>query len=104
MSFENMDPARALALTPRPRLIDVRQPEEFRGELGRLPGAELVPLASLPEAAQAWPREEPLLLICRSGNRSARAAELLVGMGFARLYNLAGGMLAVNEMNLPVER
>lgn len=102
--FENVRPDSAVSLTPRPRIIDVREPDEFVGELGHLPGAELVPLATLPERARAWPKDEPLLLVCRSGGRSARAAETLGEMGFERLFSLEGGMLAVNERKLPVER
>lgn len=102
--FENVRPARAVALIPSLRVIDVREPAEFVGELGHLPGAELVPLATLPERARAWRRNEPILLVCRSGNRSARAAEMLGEMGFERLFNLEGGMLAVNEQKLRVER
>jgi len=85
------------------RRIDVREPSEFEGPLGHLPRAELVPLSTLPGAAAAWPRGEPLLLICRSGARSLKAARLLAEAGFGSLYNLEGGMLAVNEGGLPVE-
>lgn len=77
------------------RLIDVRQPDEFEGDLGHLDGAELVPLGQLAEISQAWPQDAPLLLICRSGNRSSQAARALRARGFSNLANLAGGMLAV---------
>ncbi|MCI0669926.1 MAG: rhodanese-like domain-containing protein [Myxococcaceae bacterium] len=90
-------------LPPDARRIDVREPAEFEGVLGRLPGAELVPLGALPHAAETWPREAPLLLICRSGARSMNAARQLAVRGFTRLYNLDGGMLAVREMGLSVE-
>lgn len=86
------------------RLVDVREPSEFDAELGHVVGAELVPLATLPEAARGWRRDADLVLICRSGARSARAARALVEMGFDRVMNLAGGMLAYNETKLPVER
>lgn len=79
------------------RLIDVRQPDEFEGDLGHLEGAELVPLGQIKEACAAWPRNAPLLLICRSGNRSSQAARALGAMGFTNLGNLAGGMLAVRS-------
>jgi sulfur dioxygenase len=84
-------------LGPEVRRIDVREPEEFEGPLGHLPRAELVPLPSLEAASDSWPREAPLLLICRSGRRSVTAAQLLARRGFGRLYNLKGGMLAVRE-------
>lgn len=77
------------------RLIDVRQPDEFEGELGHLEGAELVPLGQLPQACRTWPKDAPLLLICRSGNRSTQAARALRALGFSHLANLSGGMLAV---------
>lgn len=102
--FQNVDPARALALVPKPRIVDVRQPEEFHGELGHIPNAELVPLATVGERAREWRTDEPLLFVCRSGGRSSRAAELLASMGFERVFNLEGGMLAVNAQDLPVER
>ena len=86
------------------RIIDVREPAEFTGELGHVPGAELVPLASLPTAAASWARDAALLVVCRSGGRSARAAMQLRAMGFARVMNLAGGMLAYGQAGLPVER
>jgi rhodanese-related sulfurtransferase len=86
------------------RLVDVREPHEFDAELGHVPGSELVPLAALPAAAARWPRDADLVLICRSGGRSARAARALVELSFGRVMNLAGGLLAYNEAGLPVER
>ena len=86
------------------RLIDVRQPEEYVGELGHIAGAELVPLATVGAAAASWPRDTPILLICRSGARSVRAALELQQVGFTAVYNLAGGMTAWNSAQLPVER
>lgn len=83
------------------RVIDVREPDEFVGPLGHVPGAELVPLSTLAGAAAGWRRDEPLLLVCRSGGRSSRAAVLLAGMGFSQLFNLAGGMLGWDANGLP---
>ena len=102
--YQDVPLAALTELGPEVRRIDVREPDEWTGPLGRLPRAELVPLATVEAASAAWPREGPLLLICRSGNRSGKAAKLLAQRGFTRLYNLAGGMLAVNEAGLPVER
>ncbi len=76
------------------RIVDVREPHEFDDELGHVPGAELVPLRQLAAAAASWHRGRAVLLVCRSGGRSSRAAELLVAMGFTRAVNLRGGMLA----------
>lgn len=93
--YENFLPSQLKQLDPSIRMIDVREPDEFTGPLGHLPGAELVPLGTVERASESWSREKPLLLICRSGGRSASAATALASRGFTRLYNLVGGMLAV---------
>lgn len=76
------------------RLVDVRQPEEYTGELGHIAGAELVPLATLDVGAAQWKRDEPIVVLCRSGGRSGRAARVLENLGFSRVASMAGGMLA----------
>jgi rhodanese-related sulfurtransferase len=86
------------------RLVDVREPYEMHGALGRVPGSELVPLATLLAVAGGWDPDEELVLICRSGQRSARAAEALAARGFRRVMNLDGGMIAYAAAGLPVER
>jgi glyoxylase-like metal-dependent hydrolase (beta-lactamase superfamily II) len=85
-------------------VVDVREPQEFSGELGHVPGARLVPLASLRDATHEWDREREIVLVCRSGGRSAHAAVELANQGFRHLYNLRGGMLAWNAVSLPIER
>ena len=103
-AFRNIQPEAALALNPPPRVIDVREPDEFVGELGHLPGALLVPIGTLPASAREWKKAEPILLVCRSGARSARAAEILAQSGFESVLNLEGGMIAVHAKKLHVER
>ncbi len=80
-------------------VIDVREPSEFTGSLGHIAGAKLVPLGTIPTAAASLPRK-PLLLVCRSGGRSASAAAHLAGQGF-EVYNLVGGMTAWGAQGLP---
>jgi rhodanese-related sulfurtransferase len=82
--------------------IDVRGDHEFRGPLGHVEEALLVPLPELEARAGELPRGRPLLLICRSGVRSAKACEKLQGLGIASVTNLAGGMIAWNNARLPV--
>jgi rhodanese-related sulfurtransferase len=86
------------------RIVDVREPHEYTGELGHIPGAELVPLATLSDAAKAWDKRAEIVLVCRSGARSGRACAQLAVMGFENVFNLAGGMIAYNEAKLQVER
>ena len=83
------------------RWIDVREPSEFVGELGHIDGAELVPQATLGTASVAWDKSETIVVICRSGGRSARAARLLAIAGFEKVINLAGGMQEWNRLGLP---
>ncbi len=89
-----------------PLLLDVRQPEEYTGELGHVPGALLVPLGELRgrigEIA-AHPGRT-IITICRSGNRSARAAAILRDAGFANVLNMTGGTLAWRDRGFPVDR
>ena len=84
----------SLGEQPRHRVIDVRDANEYHGDLGHIPGAELVPLPNIGLLADSWDRTEALLVVCRSGKRSGVAVELLLGLGFRRVANVQGGMLA----------
>lgn len=86
------------------RIVDVRQPEEFGGELGHINGAELVPLATVKSVSSGWDVDEPIIVVCRSGGRSAQAARALSESGFSRVMNMQGGMLAWNQEQLPTHR
>jgi rhodanese-related sulfurtransferase len=69
------------------RLVDVRSPEEFGN--GHLPGAVNLPVHELDRRmAEVGPRDGELILYCRSGRRSAKAAALLRAHGFTKVHNL----------------
>jgi molybdopterin/thiamine biosynthesis adenylyltransferase/rhodanese-related sulfurtransferase len=72
-------------------LIDVREPAEW--ELAHLAGARLVPLGMLAESIATLDRDREIVVMCRSGQRSASAARQLHAAGFHRVKNLAGGLL-----------
>jgi sulfur dioxygenase len=84
------------------QLVDVREPEEFAGPLGHIPGAQLLPLGRLAEEAQQLDRERPIVTVCRAGGRSAQATVLLHRAGFTKVANLAGGMLRWRAQGLVV--
>jgi glyoxylase-like metal-dependent hydrolase (beta-lactamase superfamily II)/rhodanese-related sulfurtransferase len=85
-------------------LVDVRDPAEFHGALGHVPGAQLMPLATLSTNASSLPRDRPLVTICRSGGRSGKAALQLNALGFERVASLRGGMLGwAEKKELPIE-
>jgi len=84
-------------------VIDVREPEEFDGPLGRIPGARLVPLGELAERAEELKTEKPVVAVCRAGGRSAQATVILRRAGLEKVANLAGGMLRWRAQRCPVE-
>lgn len=97
-------PATAVsALLGQALVVDVREPDEFHGELGHLPGAELLPLGTLRSAGPSLDRERPLIVVCRSGGRSAKAAMELARLGFTRVASLRDGLLAWRAHGLPLE-
>ncbi|MCX7961106.1 MAG: MBL fold metallo-hydrolase, partial [Burkholderiales bacterium] len=61
----------------RVEIVDVREPHEFEGPLGHIPGAKLVPLGALEERAKEFVGEKPVVTVCRSGARSAQASVIL---------------------------
>jgi len=103
-SYPEISVEEARLLVGEARFVDVREPDEYVGELGHIAGAELVPLASVATAAAAWDRKKPLVLVCRSGARSGRAAAALFANGFKQPINMSGGMLAWTASGFPVER
>jgi rhodanese-related sulfurtransferase len=82
-------------------LIDVRERDEVAA--AKVPGALHIPLGQLAHRTQELPPDKELLLFCRSGNRSAVAAELLTRKGMSPVYNVAGGIIAWNRAGLPLE-
>ena len=84
-------------------IIDVRTPEEFAES--HLPEANNFPVDTLSqniETIKKLQRDKPLLVYCRSGKRSARAAEKLKNLGVNSLYNLKGGIKAWSDANNPL--
>lgn len=87
-------------------VIDVRTAEEFSGELGHIPGSQLKPLPDIENWATQIDslKDEEIILVCRSGNRSGHAARYLEERGFKLLVNVKGGMRDWNKMGYPIEK
>jgi rhodanese-related sulfurtransferase len=83
-------------------LLDVREPEEY--EQGHAPGSVLIPLGQLKTRLQEIRAfdAKPVVVICRSGRRSAQAADMLSQAGFTAVYNVQGGMNAWEAAALPI--
>lgn len=85
-------------------LIDVREPAEWAA--GHIPSATLLPRGILEGKIEdvVHDADQPIVLYCGSGGRSALAAESLQRMGYRRVLSLAGGFTAWQEAGLPIER
>lgn len=79
-----------LVKTPGAILLDVRTEQEYK-EL-RIPGSVLIPVADLPDRLSELPKDpaKPIVIYCRSGNRSATAAGILAKAGFPVIYDMGG--------------
>jgi len=87
------------------QLVDVRTPEEFVGELGHIPESRLLPPGpELNEFLATTDKDTCIIFICRSGARSERATTMALLLGFKNCYNMEGGMIAWNNMNLPISK
>lgn len=85
-------------------LIDVRNPDEFIGELSHIPTAKLVTLGTELDAfLKAHNKDDEIVFVCRSGARSGRATLQGRALGFLNCVNLQGGMLLWNQKKFPTE-
>lgn len=73
-------------------LLDVREPHEY--DIARIPNSNLIPLQQLPGRLNELPRDQKILVHCRSGVRSAKAVEMMQQSGFKDVHNITGGILA----------
>ena len=71
-------------------MLDVREPDEWNS--GHIPGATLVPLGQLPDRLNELPVDQEIVVVCRSGNRSATGRDILLDAGFNQVTSMAGGM------------
>ena len=92
-------PAARVALDDGALLLDVREQQEW--DAGHAPGARHVPLGELPDRMGELAGTGPVVVVCRSGHRSALATEWLTSAGFDAV-NLAGGMQAWAAAHLAV--
>lgn len=100
-----IDAKQALSMTQQGALLlDVRQPEEFSAI--HAPNAQLIPLGELPSRMPeiAAYKDKPIVVICRSGRRSAKAVDLLKEAGYSNVSNIAGGIQGWESDGLEVVR
>ena len=73
------------------KVVDVREPNEY--QINRIPGSVLIPLGDIPRRYNELDPNDELIMQCKSGVRSAKAADFLRSVGFTKVLNLKGGIL-----------
>lgn len=80
-------------------VLDVRQPEEWLDH--HIPGSTLIPLGDLPARLAEVPRDQEILVVCRSGNRSAEGRDILLQAGYESVTSMAGGLTQWRSAGYP---
>ena len=104
--IKEVDPVAALQLINHKSalVLDVREDDEYK--TGHVLGAKLIPLGKLKGRVGELEKykDQPIVVVCRSGSRSASACVMLGKQGFNQAHNLAGGVMAWQKANLPLEK
>ncbi len=99
--FKEVDPAGLQQLAANGGLvIDVRTDAEVAR--GMIPGSQHIPLHLLPVRESELPKDQPMVVYCQSGGRSAQACAFLSSKGFTEIYNLQGGIMGWVRSGQPV--
>ena len=71
-------------------VLDVREPDEWNES--HIPGATLIPLGQLASRVNEVPKDQEIVVVCRSGNRSQQGRDILLSAGFTKVTSMAGGI------------
>jgi rhodanese-related sulfurtransferase len=83
-------------------ILDVREQSEW--DEFHMPGATLIPLGTLPSKLASVPKDKPVVVVCRSGNRSQSGRDILLNAGYTNVTSMSGGMLAWQSAGLPIAK
>ena len=85
-------------------VLDVREQNEY--DAGHVLNSRLIPLGKLKQRIGELDKhkDQPIVVLCRSGNRSSHACAVLGKQGYSQVYNLAGGIQAWQKLKLPLEK
>jgi rhodanese-related sulfurtransferase len=81
-------------------ILDVREPNEWAQF--HIPGANLIPLGSLPNRLNEVPKDRQVVVVCRTGVRSAQGRDILLSAGFTKVTSMTGGMNQWQAQGLPI--
>jgi len=82
-------------------VLDVRTVEEW--DEFHAPGATLIPLGELASRVDELPRDKPIVVVCRSGNRSQQGRDILLAAGFTQVTSMDGGLNQWHSSGYPIE-
>ncbi len=83
-------------------ILDVREQQEY--DEGHIPGVKLIPTGQVPNRLNEIPKDKPVIVTCRTGNRSASVTRLLRERGYTNVHNMEGGIVAWQGAGYPVEK
>jgi phage shock protein E len=100
----NVDVATVNALQGRDDvlILDVREQSEY--DAGHIPGVTLIPLNDVPNRLSEIPKDKPVIVTCRSGNRSGQATDFLRQQGYTNVHNMTGGLNAWQQAGYAVQK
>ena len=81
-------------------ILDVREPSEWTQF--HIPGATLIPLGDLPNRLKEVPKDREVVVVCRTGNRSAQGRDILLNAGFTKVTSMTGGVTQWQTKGLPI--
>jgi rhodanese-related sulfurtransferase len=81
-------------------ILDVRELSEWTAF--HIPGATLIPLGELPNRLNEVPKDRPVVVVCRTGNRSATGRDILKNAGLTNVTSMAGGVTQWQSQGLPI--
>ncbi len=81
-------------------ILDVREPGEWNQF--HIPGAALIPLGDLPNRLNEVPKDRDVVVVCRTGHRSAQGRDILLKAGYTRVTSMAGGMTQWQAQGLAI--
>lgn len=103
MSVKNISVEQAkLLYDKKVKFIDVRETDE--NEAARIPNTKLIPLSEMQNRWNEIPKDEEVVIYCRTGNRSGSLISQLIPLGYTNLYNLDGGIVDWHQNNYPIEQ
>jgi phage shock protein E len=100
----NVDVATVNALQGRDdvMILDVREQSEY--DAGHIPGVTLIPMNTVPNRLNEIPKDKPVIVTCRSGNRSSQVTDFLRQQGYTNVHNMTGGINAWQQAGYKVEK